>query len=73
MIEKKLHAAAEALPESRNDFSAVENRMTEKARRPRPVRRRRSIATERAMTARYGLTLPPRYLPADFTTRTHVS
>ena len=41
MIEKKLQQAAEALPENRSDFSVVENRITEKARHPRPVRRRR--------------------------------
>lgn len=41
MIEKKLQSAANALPESFSDFSAVENRITEKTRRPRPARRKR--------------------------------
>lgn len=41
MIEKKLSAAAEALPENFSDFSAVENRIAAKSNRPRPVRRRR--------------------------------
>ncbi|MBE6922237.1 MAG: hypothetical protein E7465_03535 [Ruminococcaceae bacterium] len=41
MIEKKLQNAAGALPENHSDFSAVEIRIQEKSRRPRPLRRKR--------------------------------
>ena len=41
MMEEKLQSAANALPENFSDFSAVENRIAEKANRPRPLRRRR--------------------------------
>ena len=41
MIEQKLQQAADTLPESRSSFSAVENHIAEKARCPRPARRRR--------------------------------
>ena len=39
MIEQKLQNAANGLPENHSDFSAVENRIAEKANRPQPIRR----------------------------------
>ena len=41
MMEQKLQNAANALPENRSDFSAVENRAAQKARRLKPLRRKR--------------------------------
>lgn len=41
MIEKKLQTAADSLPENFSGFSAVENRIAEKAKRTRSLRRRR--------------------------------
>ena len=41
MIEQKLQAAADALPEHNSNFSALENRMAEKTSRSLPVRRGR--------------------------------
>jgi hypothetical protein len=43
MIEEKLQSAANALPENFNDFSAVENRIADKANRSMPLRRRRLV------------------------------
>lgn len=41
MIEEKLQAAAESLPEASVDFSAVEERILQKTHRSKPIRRRR--------------------------------
>ena len=43
MIEQKMQNAANALPESNLEFSAVERRMAEKSRRPKPNRRMRLV------------------------------
>ena len=43
MIQQKMQNAANALPESNLEFSAVERRMAEKSRRPKPDRRMRLV------------------------------